>query len=306
MWNQEKKLRPNKIETAAIAALEDIKATNITLLDTRPLTALYDAIIVATAESARQTKALARHVRDKVREAGGQVMSIEGEQTGEWVLVDCTELVVHIMLPTTRALYNLEELWTAPMQPKRLKPSTAVAETTAPVVVGRASRGKPAPITKTAERKAAKASKALVAAAAAETPVVKAPAVKKTAAKAAVKAVAPVAPLVEKAVAKVAAPKAAAKPAAKAAPAAKVPATKTAAVKTPTAKPAAKAPAVKAVATKKPAAKAAVKPAAKAPAVKKPAAKAPVAKPATKAPAIKAPAAKMKPIKRPAAKAKAR
>jgi len=285
-------LRPNKIETAAIAALEDIKATNITLLDTRPLTALYDAIIVATAESARQTKALARHVRDKVREAGGQVMSIEGEQTGEWVLVDCTELVVHIMLPTTRALYNLEELWTAPMQPKRLKPSTAVAETTAPVVVGRASRGKPAPITKTAERKAAKASKALVAAAVAETPVVKAPAVKKAAAKAPVKAVAQAEPVVEIAVAKVAATKAAAKPAAKAAPAAKAPA--------------AKAPAVKAVAVKKPAAKAAVKPAAKAPAVKKPAAKAPVAKPAAKAPAVKAPAAKMKPIKRPAAKAKAR
>ena len=144
-------MRPNKIETAAIAALEDIKASNITLLDTRPLTALYDAIIVATAESARQTKALARHVRDKVREAGGQVLSIEGEQTGEWVLVDCTELVVHIMLPTTRALYNLEELWTAPTQMRRIKPATPVAEATAPVAAGRASRSKAAPMTKTAE-----------------------------------------------------------------------------------------------------------------------------------------------------------
>ncbi len=267
-------MRNTKIEKAAVAALEDIKARDITVLDTRPLTAMYDSIIVATAESARQTKALARHVRDKVREAGGQVMSIEGEETGEWVLVDCTEMIVHIMLPTTRALYNLEELWTAPMPMKRAKPAAPVAEVAAPVS---ASRSKAAPMTKTAERRAAKATKA-AAAAVVEAPVVKAPAVKKPAAKpvaqVATKAVAKVDPVVEKVAAK-----AAVKPVTKA-PAAK--------------KPAAKAPAVKAAAAKKPAAK----PAAKAPAAKS---KAPAAKPAPKAPA-----AKMKPIKRPAAKAKTR
>ncbi len=261
-------MRNTKIEKAAVAALEDIKARDITVLDTRPLTAMYDSIIVATAESARQTKALARHVRDKVREAGGQVMSIEGEETGEWVLVDCTEMIVHIMLPTTRALYNLEELWTAPMPMKRAKPAAPVAEVAAPVS---ASRSKAAPMTKTAERRAAKATKA---AAVVEAPVVKAPAVKKPAAQVATKAVAKVEPVVEKVAAK-----AAVKPVTKA-PAAK--------------KPAAKAPAVKAAAAKKPAAK----PAAKAPAAKS---KAPAAKPAPKAPA-----AKMKPIKRPAAKAKTR
>ena len=119
---------PIKVQKAAVAALEDIKARDITVLDTRPLTAMYDTLVVATAESARQTKALARHVRDKVIEAGGQVLSIEGEDSGEWVLVDATELVVHIMLPTTRALYNLEELWTAPEPIRRPKPAKPAAE----------------------------------------------------------------------------------------------------------------------------------------------------------------------------------
>ena len=235
-------MRNTKIEKAAVAALEDIKARDITVLDTRPLTAMYDSIIVATAESARQTKALARHVRDKVREAGGQVMSIEGEETGEWVLVDCTEMIVHIMLPTTRALYNLEELWTAPMSMKRVKPAAAVVVAAA---AGKVAKGRAAPVTKTAERKAAKAvkaTKAATAAAVVEAPIIKAPAAKKPAVKVAAKTVA------------------AKKPAAK--------------------KPAAKAPAVKTVAAKKPAAK----PAAKAPTVKAPAAKMkPIKRPAAKA-----------------------
>lgn len=226
-------MRPNKVEKAAVAALEDIKASHITLLDTRPLTAMYDSIIVATAESARQTKALARHVRDKVIEAGGQVLSIEGENTGEWVLVDCTELVVHIMLPTTRALYNLEELWTAPTHIRRAK---VAVDTPAPAAARpaiRATKGKAPLLTKTAERKAAKASKAAAVAIEEEappTPVVKKAATKKPATKAAIIAVTE-----EK-------------------PAAKKAATKTAAAKKPAAKkPAAKAPAVKKVVVKKPA-----------------------------------------------------
>ena len=231
---------PNKIEKAAVAALEDIKASHITLLDTRPLTAMYDSIIVATAESARQTKALARHVRDKVIEAGGQVLSIEGENTGEWVLVDCTELVVHIMLPTTRALYNLEELWTAPTSARRAKavaePTAAVATVTAATrAPARAGKGKAPLLTKTAERKAARASKASTQAAVVEE--APAPVVKKTTAakKPAVKAVAAEATVKK--------------------PAVKKAATKTAAVKKPAAKkPAAKAPAAKKVVAKKPAA----------------------------------------------------
>ena len=107
-------LQLNPVQKAAIAALEDIKARDITVLDTSAQTAIYDSIIVATADSPRQTKAMAHHVSDKVKEAGGQVISVEGEATGEWVLVDCTDIVVHIMLPTTRSLYNLEDLWTVP------------------------------------------------------------------------------------------------------------------------------------------------------------------------------------------------
>lgn len=121
-------MRLTKAQKAAITALEDIKARDITTLDTRKLTAMYDALIIATADSARQTKALARNVHDKVKAAGGTVLSTEGEDAGEWVLVDCADFVVHIMQPTSRALYNLEELWTPPAPRKRTaEPKTAPA-----------------------------------------------------------------------------------------------------------------------------------------------------------------------------------
>ena len=107
------RLRLNKVQKAAVAALEDIKARDITVLDTRTLTAIYDTLIIATAESARQTKALARNVSDKVKAAGGHVISTEGEESGEWVLVDCADMVVHIMPPTTRALQPGRALDTA-------------------------------------------------------------------------------------------------------------------------------------------------------------------------------------------------
>ena len=173
------------VQKAAVAALEDIKARDITVLDTRRLTAIYDTLIVATAESARQTKALARHVGDKVKEAGGQVLSIEGEGSGEWVLVDCTELVVHIMLPTTRALYNLEELWTAPTPVRRVPaaqvaPAKPVAKAEAPSKVRAEKTAAKKP---TAKKPAAKKPAAKKATARAAAPAVKKPAAKKPAAK---------------------------------------------------------------------------------------------------------------------------
>ncbi|MGL5005347.1 MAG: ribosome silencing factor, partial [Casimicrobium sp.] len=149
-------MRLNKIQQAAVTALEDIKATDIVVLDTRTLTSLYDAIIIATAESARQTKALARNVQDKVRAAGGYVRAIEGEESGEWVLVDCGELVAHVMLPATRSLYNLEELWTPAPTSKGAKTAKSPVKSspkTAPIA--QTSRAKtvdavidPAPIAK--------------------------------------------------------------------------------------------------------------------------------------------------------------
>lgn len=124
-------MRLNKVQKAAVTALEDIKARDITVLDTRTLTAMYDALIIATADSARQTKALARNVADRVRAAGGQVLASEGEEGGEWVLVDCADFVVHIMQPGTRALYNLEELWTAAPPQRAARTTKAPASKTA-------------------------------------------------------------------------------------------------------------------------------------------------------------------------------
>lgn len=107
-------MRLNKLTKIAVSALEDIKARDIVVLDVRKMTSLYDTLIIATADSARQTKALASHLREDLRAAGATILGSEGEETGEWVLVDCGDLVVHIMQPAVRAYYNLEELWTPP------------------------------------------------------------------------------------------------------------------------------------------------------------------------------------------------
>jgi ribosome-associated protein len=117
-------MRANKIQKTAITALEDIKARDITVLDVRKLTSLYDTLIIATAESSRQVGALARHVRDSLKEAGATIVGVEGEASGEWVLVDAGDIVVHIMQPAVRAYYNLEELWTPPA-PRRRASSVA-------------------------------------------------------------------------------------------------------------------------------------------------------------------------------------
>lgn len=96
---------------AAVAALEDVKARDIVVLDVRRMTSLFDTVIVATADSARQTRALASHVQDRAKEIGASIMGVEGEETGEWVLVDLGDVVVHVMQPAVRDYYNLEELW---------------------------------------------------------------------------------------------------------------------------------------------------------------------------------------------------
>jgi ribosome-associated protein len=111
-------MRLNKIQKTAVTALEDIKARDISVFDVRKLTSLYDTLVIASAESNRQVKALANHVRDKLKAAGATIVGVEGEATGEWVLVDAGDIVVHIMQPAVRAYYNLEELW-APPAPKR-------------------------------------------------------------------------------------------------------------------------------------------------------------------------------------------
>ena len=99
------------IKQATVEALEEIKATDITVLDVRQMTSLFDYMIVASAASTRQTKALANNVQDKLRQIGARVLGVEGEQTGEWVLVDLGGVVVHVMQPAVRDYYSLEQLW---------------------------------------------------------------------------------------------------------------------------------------------------------------------------------------------------
>lgn len=101
-----------KLERIVVSALEDIKGEEIEVINTSKLTPLFDRVVLASADSNRQTRALARNVAEKVKEAGGEVLSVEGEETGEWVLVDLGDIVVHVMQPAIRAHYRLEELWT--------------------------------------------------------------------------------------------------------------------------------------------------------------------------------------------------
>lgn len=100
-----------KLQTLVVDALEDVKGQEIVVFDTTGLTSLFDRIAIASGTSNRQTKALAASVRDKVKEAGGDVIGIEGEDTGEWVLVDLGDIIVHIMQAPIRAYYRLEEIW---------------------------------------------------------------------------------------------------------------------------------------------------------------------------------------------------
>jgi ribosome-associated protein len=100
-----------KLQALVVDALEDVKGQDIVLFDTTHLTSLFDRIAIVSGTSNRQTKALAASVRDKVKEAGGDIIGMEGEDTGEWVLVDLGDIIVHIMQAPIRAYYRLEELW---------------------------------------------------------------------------------------------------------------------------------------------------------------------------------------------------
>ena len=100
-----------KLQTLVVDALEDIKGQDIAVFETSHLTSLFDRIAIVSGTSNRQTKALAASVRDKVKNAGGNIVGIEGEDTGEWVLVDLGDMIVHIMQAPIRAYYRLEEIW---------------------------------------------------------------------------------------------------------------------------------------------------------------------------------------------------
>ncbi|MBA2350863.1 MAG: ribosome silencing factor [Burkholderiales bacterium] len=107
-------MKLDRMVAATIAALEDIKARDITVLDVSKLTSLFDRMIIASAESTRQTKALANNVREKLKADGAEVYGVEGEENGEWILVDLGDVIVHVMQPAIREYYNLEQLWAGP------------------------------------------------------------------------------------------------------------------------------------------------------------------------------------------------
>jgi ribosome-associated protein len=123
-----------KLQRAIIDGLEDVKAQDIQVFDTEHITSLFERVIVASGSSNRQTKALAASVRDAVRDAGFAKPRIEGEENGEWIIVDCGAAVAHIMQPTIRQYYHLEELWGE--KPIKLKLG-------APAPLVKASKGEP-------------------------------------------------------------------------------------------------------------------------------------------------------------------
>ena len=101
----------DSMKAAVIDALEDIKGFDISVMDVRKLTNMTSYMIVCSATSSRQAKAIGDNVREKMKEKNYAIRGTEGEKEGEWVLVDLNDIVVHIMVPTTRAYYNLEQLW---------------------------------------------------------------------------------------------------------------------------------------------------------------------------------------------------
>jgi ribosome-associated protein len=231
-----------KLQRTIVDALEDVKAQEIQVFDTEHLSSLFERVIIASGTSNRQTKALAASVRDKVRNAGFGKPRIEGEDNGEWIIVDCGPAVVHVMQPTIRTYYNLEQIWGG--TPVRLKFGAPKPAVTAEVK----GHIKNSVAKKATGKAAAKSAEA------------KPPAAKKPAAKPALKA-----------------PAKSAKPAGKApAKTTAKPATETAAKSTPKANSPTSKPTLKTVGkpTTKPAAKAAVKSAAKPAAKKAPARKA--------------------------------
>jgi ribosome-associated protein len=100
-----------KLQRVIVDALEDVKAQEIVVFDTEKQTALFERVMIASGTSNRQTRALAMSVRDAVNKAGFGKPRIEGEDNGEWIIVDCGSAVVHVMQPAIRSYYHLEELW---------------------------------------------------------------------------------------------------------------------------------------------------------------------------------------------------
>ena len=164
-----------KLQRAIVDGLEDVKGQNILVFDTEHLSSLFERVIIASGTSNRQTKSLASSVRDAVKQAGFPVPRTEGEDNGEWIIVDCGAAVVHLMQPNIREYYHLEEIWgekpvklklesapkrlvkaeEAPAEPKKKAPARKAAATAAPAEApAKKAPAKKAPARKTPARAA--------------------------------------------------------------------------------------------------------------------------------------------------------
>jgi ribosome-associated protein len=183
-----------RLQRAIVDGLEDVKAQDIAVFNTEHLSPLFERVIVASGTSNRQTKALAASVRDSVREAGFPKPRIEGEENGEWIIVDCGAAVAHIMQPAIRSYYHLEEIWGdkpvrvkvgathKPAMPEADRAAAKKAPARKAAPAAKKATVKKSPAAKTPANKAAPV-KAAAKSAAKKAPAKKAPAAKKASAK---------------------------------------------------------------------------------------------------------------------------
>jgi ribosome-associated protein len=144
-----------KLQRAIVDGLEDVKAHDIRVFNTEHLSPLFERVIVASGTSNRQTKALASSVRDAVKSRGMAVLRTEGEDNGEWIIVDCGAAVAHIMQPAVRQYYNLEELWGEKSVHMKVDAGAAKKKPAAKKAPARKTPAKSAPAKKPAARKPA-------------------------------------------------------------------------------------------------------------------------------------------------------
>jgi ribosome-associated protein len=142
-----------KLQRAIVDGLEDVKAHNIVVFNTEHLSPLFERVIVASGTSNRQTKALASSVREAVKSRGLPVLSVEGADNGEWIIVDCGAAVAHIMQPAIRDYYRLEEIWGE--KPVKMKLDGEARPALATAAPPKAASVKKAPSKKTPPKQAA-------------------------------------------------------------------------------------------------------------------------------------------------------
>jgi len=144
-----------KLQRVIVDGLEDVKAQNIVVFNTEHLSALFERVIIASGTSNRQTKSLASSVREAVKTAGYPVPRTEGETNGEWIIIDCGAAVVHVMQPTIRDYYHLEEIWgDKPVSMKLASATTKLVKAAEPDAPAKKTAAKKAPAKKAAAKSA--------------------------------------------------------------------------------------------------------------------------------------------------------